>query len=469
MGAGGHSGHIGAALSVRRWHERLTEFARFPAFLALVFAAVGLSGGGVSAQISSTFSCNDTLDGDCDAGSGSAPPVTFSITETASSTGDLFTLSGSGGGKTISGSFTEGGATVPNAFERFRGTVTISGKTVPIDCTVLLNGTTTGSCAGLDSIFGSLAAGLSAQSAQQVIANAATGASQAVTRTQVQNSVTLIMGRIQSISRDIALSLRSGQQSQVEDRPRFYNGLSAGSPDKKWGYWLDGSGSYLSNDGSVSTFEGYGVSGLGGVDYNYQNSWLFGFSAGYVRTDLSVNQLHGHRIANGAQLGPYVSYIVSSNVTIDTLFNYTRLSNSASGLSSFDSNRYTTAINLNIFTEPYGISLTSYGGFAYAWENPESGAPSTVAGTSTTTHYGAFRFGLEAAYPMGNWEPYVPVRLEINTTKNKDQSGQFGITFGVGARYKIDDSVKAGIVVTTEQARSHSQDVIAEANLRVIF
>jgi len=59
--------------------------------------------------------------------------------------------------------------------------------------------------------------------------------------------------------------------------------------------------------------------------------------------------------------------------------------------------------------------------------------------------------------------------VQYETTQPRDGTGRGGVTVGLGGRYQIDDSVKGGFVVTTEQARSHSQNVVAEANLRIVF
>ncbi|MFI4987173.1 MAG: autotransporter outer membrane beta-barrel domain-containing protein, partial [Alphaproteobacteria bacterium] len=356
---------------------------------------------------------------------GSSDGDTYTVNYNTSASTATFTISGKDTG---SGSFT---FTSTSTSVTIQGSETIDGVTSQINCTIYSNGTYSGQCGLFPGIFG----GTTASGRSSTVQNAVTGSSQAVARSQVQSSISVLLNRIQSISRDIALSSAPPDQ-QSEQPHRIYSGMSAGSPDKKWGFWADGSGSYLSNNSKIAEFEGYGVTGLAGVDYNLDNRWLFGFSAGYVRTDVSVKAILGERIANGAQFGPYVSYVINQHFTVDGLFNYTRLANGVSGIGNFDSNRYTGAVNVNGFASAGGFGLTGFVGYAYAFENPDTaGVPAVIGGSPTTIHYGAVKIGGEAAYPMGNWEPYVPLTVEYQTTNTRDGTSRTGVTVGAGVRY----------------------------------
>ncbi|HYB55392.1 MAG TPA: autotransporter outer membrane beta-barrel domain-containing protein, partial [Alphaproteobacteria bacterium] len=230
----------------------------------------------------------------------------------------------------------------------------------------------------------------------------------------------------------------TARQSMADDPWGSSSGVSAGAPAKNWGFWSDGSGSYLDdNNAAVVKYSGSGITALAGVDYNLDNLWLFGFNAGYVRTDLNIPTLPGRRLANGLQLGPYISYIISSHFSADGIFNYTRLSNAASTLGHFDSDRFTGALNVNAYYDVEPFSLTGYFGYAYAVESPDSPtAPLTVAGMPTNIHYGTLKVGGEAAYPIGKFEPYLPVTFEYETTQTHDGTGRVAVVTGLGARYR---------------------------------
>ena len=59
--------------------------------------------------------------------------------------------------------------------------------------------------------------------------------------------------------------------------------------------------------------------------------------------------------------------------------------------------------------------------------------------------------------------------FEYETTQTHDGTGRFAVVTGLGARYQLDDSVKAGLFVTTEEARSHYTSVVGGANIRITF
>jgi len=236
------------------------------------------------------------------------------------------------------------------------------------------------------------------------------------------------------------------------------------------GFWSDASGSYLSDDSAAAGFEGYGAAALTGVDYRLDEAWLIGFAAGYLRADLHVKATQGIRISNGAQFGPYVSYVIASHFSLDALFAYARLANGFSGIGNFDTNRYTGAANLNAFYDAAGFALTGFAGYAYALESPAAGAPPAAATPQpNVVRYGSLKIGGEIAYPLGDFEPYVPLSLAYETSRPRDGTGRVGVTPGIGTRYRINDSVKAGFLVTTEEARAHSTNLVAGASLRIAF
>ncbi|MFI5022077.1 MAG: autotransporter outer membrane beta-barrel domain-containing protein [Alphaproteobacteria bacterium] len=295
------------------------------------------------------------------------------------------------------------------------------------------------------------------------------GTAHGTTRTQVETTVDIITARIRSISRDIAISSGTAQTGELDERPSFYSGMAAGSTDLKWGFWIDSSGTYLADSSPIAKFNGFGFDELAGIDYNLDNKWLFGFNAGYVRTDVHIPVIAGSRLEDGAQVGPYISYVASSHVTGDLLFNYSRLSNSATGLASFNSDRYAAAGNINFFYDVGGFSLTGFMGYTYAIENPTSMAPGLIGGVPTSIHYGAVKVGGEAAYPIDNFEPYIPLTVEYETTNPRDGTGRGVVIVGAGARYRFTDAIKGGIEVTSDELRSHSTNIVGAVNLRISF
>lgn len=436
-------------------------FDRFPASkrvrrivvlaIALSFWSVGL----IRPALAQTFvQQGNTITGTLGNGD------TFTLTE-----GDgTFTITAQGAQPfSITGTFSTNIGTGGVTQLVLTGTETIGNTTQQLNCTLNVgNGTfsETGQC-GLFQI---------GAAATTPLATAIAGTSHATARAQVQSMINILSNRIGSISRDIAQS-RGGGDQQSSGSPSSYSGLSAGTAAKDWGVWADGSGSYLRNDSSVAAFRGYGVTTLTGIDYVYRDTWVAGFTGGYVRTDVAVSALQGSKVSQGAALGPYLSYIINDHFTVDGIFTYNRLSNDTGGIgaSSFNSNRYTTALNVNAFWESKAIKWTGTFGYAYALELPSASAPASIGGVPTTIHYGAISIGGEAAYPIGRFEPYIPLTFQYETTQTRDGTGRAGVLIGAGARYQIQDTIKAGFQVLTEQLRTHSQNVTGSANLRFTF
>jgi hypothetical protein len=291
---------------------------------------------------------------------------------------------------------------------------------------------------------------------------------QAIMSAQVRAFSTVLTTRIQSFVFDLALQ-RIGGRRQPFSAVR--TGLSAGSPyeDTNWAVWADGSGSYLRNDSSLGGFEGYSVVALSGIDYSLDQTWLFGFSAGHVRSDVGVKSVNGNRTSTGVVVGPYLAYILNEHFSADGLFNFTRLDNTATNTNDFVTHRYTGAVNFNAFYNIEDFALTGYVGYLYAAENPTTPSLRTVLDRPSAVHYGAIKIGGEMAYPMGDFEPYLPLTVEYETTQPRDGVGRTGLRLGLGSRYRVSDALKADFLLTGELARSNSADVTASFNLRLAF
>ena len=268
--------------------------------------------------------------------------------------------------------------------------------------------------------------------------------------------------------RGMAQSASPAGSGQATDG--LIRGMSAGSPMQNLVAWGDASASYLKNDTTAFANEGYGVTGLVGLDSSFNQNWLFGFSAGYARTQLKVKALAGDKLEHGAVLGPYLSYIINPHLAVDASFTYGRLSNSFPGASSFDADRFTGAANLDLFADAGGSRLSGSIGYLYAYESPTaSGVPTALNGFPTTQRYGAIKLSGEVAYPIGNFEPYLPIAYTYETTRPVDAVGHNTLTLGVGLRYRMSDSLNAGLQATDDEFRSHSRDETFSASLRWSF
>jgi outer membrane autotransporter protein len=301
--------------------------------------------------------------------------------------------------------------------------------------------------------------------------NAEMAATQGALRDVVGGTVTIIENRLRDITHDIVRGRAPGSPTAALG----LSGLAAGSEPMKYGVWVDASGSYLSNDSPGHAYQGRTVTALSGIDAVIGQSWVAGFSAGYTNAALSVLQLDGTRRNDGAIAGPYLSYIIDQNFTIDGNFTYGRLSNDVTTgpvatSRHFSSHRYAASVNGNYFTDVGPVSLVGFGGYSYAFEHAAGATDSTgIAFAATSTRYGAIKLGGEISYPLGNFEPYLPLTYEFQTTAPTDGVGRNAVILGAGLRYRYGDRLTIGILATTEQVRSHQQDDTIGANLRYSF
>jgi hypothetical protein len=252
-----------------------------------------------------------------------------------------------------------------------------------------------------------------------------------------------------------------------------YNGLSAGSDGTRWGVWANASGSFLRNDNAANAFNGPSVVALAGFDYIIDRQAILGLSAGYTHADLALSPSFINRNVAGAVVGPYAAYILSPNWSVDALFNWTSLSNNITAplpfpAGSYHSNRWTAATNLNYFTSYNGFKLTGYGGYAYSWEGGRTNLvlPSSLA---NNVRYGALRIGGEAAYPIGALEPYLPLRLEYETTTPNDGTSRAALVVGAGLRYRWSDSLTGGLLFEATELKTHIRDMVISGHLRWSF
>jgi autotransporter-associated beta strand protein len=259
-------------------------------------------------------------------------------------------------------------------------------------------------------------------------------------------------------------------------RPQ-YRGLSAGSPDARWGIWVDGSGSFLGNNTSTG-YSGSSEVGLAGLDFLANRQWLLGFTAGYTHADLTLTPIGVPRLSrqvDGGLVGPYAAYIINPHMAMDALFNYTSLGNSISAPTplpsgGYHSNRVTGAAHLDIFANYNALKLTGFGGYAYTWEGgPTSSVLGPGFGLANNVRYGAIRLGGEVSYHLGNFEPYLPLRFEYETTKPNDGTSRAAIVVGGGLRYRWNDTLAGELLAETTELKTHTRDVLISAHLRQSF
>jgi Autotransporter beta-domain len=425
---------------------------------ALLLPLLGTISSAAAAQ-NNVVSCLSIINNSC--------PVTFdsdTLIAKQTATGFSFTVSGKDNG---SGTFTATPINPGSTTFLLTGSQTINGTTGPLNCTFnSITSSFSGQCGVVGQAF--------TASGQSAAAATVTSATQGTARSQTLAVTTIVADRVRTISRDIARGFAAGERGG--QLGSAYRGLSAGSADARWGVWGDASGALLRNDTAIG-YDGSSVVALAGVDYIPERSWVVGLTAGYTHADLTLKSVTGTRQSDGAVVGPYVSYIISPNFSTDAQVQYTGLSNrvsgSASGLSAgFGGDRVTGAVNLNGYADEGPYKLTGFGGYAYTWEGSDKSVLSSIPPFSTNTRYGVLKWGGEAGYTVDTVyqvEAYVPLTFLFETTTPRDGTSRFAIQPGFGIRWLWLPDLKAGILFTSTEVKTHTRDMRLGGNLRWIF
>jgi uncharacterized protein with beta-barrel porin domain len=386
-------------------------------------------------------------------------PSSFTLPSTFPVPTGVDTVIFSGGQFAVPSTYTITSATQSGNIITFVGVRSTASGSVPYSCSIdVASGAFSGDCEGFLGLGGPAAT-------QQAIA----ATSQGILRDQARVTSNMIASQLRDIARDLA----RGKGTGTTTGRAAQSGLSAGAEAVRYAVWADASGSFIKNDAAGKAYQGSNTTALSGLDAVIGNSWVVGFVAGYSRADLEFRSLNGTRLSQGSVVGPYVSYVFNEHFTVDGNINYSRLSNDVtvgSLHSEFSSNRYAAAFNGNYFADVGPVSLTGFAGYTLAYEHAQHFTnPLGDPFPALSTRYDAVKLGGEISYPMGNAEPYLPLTYEYQISAPEDGTSRSSLLVGIGLRYRIDDALKAGIVVTDEEFRSHERNATIAANLRFTF
>lgn len=353
------------------------------------------------------------------------------------------------------------------------GLQVLNGTSTSINCTINLS---TGELVGGECGQFFDTAVLNAEAPAQVVAESVATTSKNVVRDQVRSTTALISNRLRNLVGQYVRSRLQPASAMLEERPyRYGTGLSAGSNDARFGVWIDGSVTLVDNDKSNVQSDGKTEVALVGIDYRLREDVIVGVSAGYQGAQLTVGSIRGRRDSNGYVLTPYASYIMAPNMSVDASVSYggsdTDVESNLTGTrvtGSFDSRRVTATGNWNIYEAVDAWFLTGFAGYSYSWEFQDDYTDTSGARIDNgTIRYGVLRFGGEAAYRAGAFEPYALSILEIETTDPKD-SDRETLVVGAGLRY-FAGPITAAVEFSAQTLRADESGYTFGLNLRYVF
>jgi len=293
----------------------------------------------------------------------------------------------------------------------------------------------------------------------------------------------------QSLSRrfNVFRSGVSGGASPVADGVMLQHGLSAGNGERLpigvWGSW---SHTNSKDDSFRRTFSSDRDQFLGGVDVSPREDLLVGVAVGYETTDASTPPDGGVQDIDGFTVAPYVAILLTDTISADFSVGFSSIDIDQSRVlagttlrSSVDSTRGFASGNLAM-TKTYGsFTVTGLAGALYARESQDAFTEANAAGTLTVTNgarsfrIGQFRFGVEGAYAIGEFEPYVGATLEhdfTSTTVLGQSRDDTGGVLGGGVRYfGQNNGVTASVDYQSVVGRDSLNEGVFSVNLRMDF
>lgn len=246
-------------------------------------------------------------------------------------------------------------------------------------------------------------------------------------------------------------------------------GLAAGDGwEVPFGLWLSYSYSDFDDSYALTAYEATRSMVLGGVDFSPWDSVLLGLSVGWEQNDIDTAFNRGKVDTTGITVSPYFAALFGDIYSIDLSFGYTGLSTDQHRTlpgtttrvdSSVDADRWFWSANLNAGQQFGALYLSGRAGLLWAREYQDAYVESNgnAVGEQMVT-LGQWRIGIDAAYMIGDFEPYATAsyehdysRTEINVAGAANDRN--GALLGLGLRWFGMDGFTASFDWTTMQGR----------------
>ena len=242
--------------------------------------------------------------------------------------------------------------------------------------------------------------------------------------TQIQNTVNGISNRITGALTAIRTTLT----------PRFSNngfklegqtGLNAGDDEAlPYGIWGNYSYTDYENDLSSTAFDGSSHGFLGGIDVAYWNNAIVGVAVGFETADIDTTFNGGNQATDTFTIAPYYGWMLNDVLSLDFNLGYSYVdydqfrTNAGTRISSSPSaDRFFGAFNLNTIYFVNNWVLGGRVGFLYARSKIDNFTESNGAVVSErATRVGTFSVAADAAYSLGNFEPFLNVSYQYDFT-----------------------------------------------------
>jgi hypothetical protein len=279
--------------------------------------------------------------------------------------------------------------------------------------------------------------------------------------------------------------------SQLGNGFMLQNGTGMSSGDNSYGpmgIWGSYSYSESDDDNSSTSSEANRNTFMAGVDISLRDDFVLGLAVGYEDSDVDTKFNRGNVDSDGFTYVAYGAMLLDDTYSIDVMggFSYIDIDQyrTAPGTnnritSSTDSNRLFFAGNVNATRQYANWLLTGRVGLLWAGEGQdpffESDGTPIVA---QDFEVGQLRFGGDAAYLMGNWEPYGSLMFEYDYVRTdvtvapgfeKAANDHTGAVMGVGLRYFGDNGIAGNIEYSSVLGREDYSEGTLNLMLRAEF
>ena len=304
-------------------------------------------------------------------------------------------------------------------------------------------------------------------------------------------STSLLAGRIsQAVSSAVGSGFGGGLGSP-QTAIIGGDGKAAGDSAKDTAMWLNIGNSWIENDQSGVDYSGQILTGLIGVDHQFNDQFLAGVAFGYENPDIDTKFNNGTFEGNNFTVSPYASYIFNKNFYVNgnvgyAVVDYDTSRNDGAITGDISGDRFFGDLSANSRFELGGWDLRSTFGYMYLVETQDAYTESGAGGNrieEEKIHFGQWRLSGQAGYEFetqwGSIMPFGSVQLEYDSIKPDagvaDQFGtpvandKFGATFGLGAQANIGDDLSLTVEGTTAQFREHLDVYSLTGTLRFKF
>ncbi|MBL1141990.1 MAG: autotransporter outer membrane beta-barrel domain-containing protein [Proteobacteria bacterium] len=229
--------------------------------------------------------------------------------------------------------------------------------------------------------------------------------------TQIQNTASSINGHISSALAGAGL-LAGTQTYNMEGT----TGLNAGDIfSVPYGVWGNYSYSDFDNDLSTTAFDGSTHGFLGGIDFLYWESTVFGIAFGYDNSDIDTTFNTGNQDTDSFTFAPYFGTVLTDTLSLDFNIGYSnvqydqyRTAAATRIFSSPNADRWFGSLNLNALKVVNNWILGARVGALFAKSNIDSYTESdTTVVAQSRTKVGTISIAGDVAYSYGNFEPFI--------------------------------------------------------------